>query len=151
MAYTPLYPYQPNYFGNPYGYQQPVTQATPPRQPQIQQGLVMVQSEQEARSYPVAPGNSITFKDETAPFCYVKTMGFSSLDRPTFERYRLVKEESPQEPAGGPQSGESLTESILQRYATKEELAELREALEAVKAKLAAKPTVKKKQEADDE
>lgn len=154
MAYTPLYPYQPNYFGNPYGYQQaqqPVPQATPPRQPQIQQGLVMVQSEQEARSYPVAPGNSITFKDETAPFCYVKTMGFSSLDRPTFERYRLVKEESPQEPAGGPQGGEPLTESILQGYATKEELAELREALEAVKAKLAAKPAKQKKEAISDD
>ena len=121
------------------------------QRPTVQQGFVLVQSEQEARSYPVAPGNSITFKDETAPFCYVKTMGLSSLDRPTFERYRLVKEESPQEPAGGPQGGEPLTESILQGYATKEELAELREALEAVKAKLAAKPAKQKKEATSDD
>lgn len=169
MAYGNYFPvtYQPNYYGQPNPYYQQMQQQQammqqaqaqqaqqnqPVQQPTIQQsGFVLVQSEQEARSYPVAPGNSITFKDETAPFCYVKTMGFSSLDRPTFERYRLVKEESPQEPADGPQSGEPLTESILQGYATKEELAELREALEAVKAKLTAKPAKKAKEVVNDD
>ena len=48
----------------------------------------------EARSYPVAYGNSVTFKDETAPYIYVKTMGFSQLDTPVFDKYRLVKEQS---------------------------------------------------------
>lgn len=57
-------------------------------------GLVSVHSEAEARNYPVAHGNSITFKDENAPYVYVKTMGFSQLDRPTFDRFRLVKEEA---------------------------------------------------------
>lgn len=61
---------------------------------QIQSGgFVSVHSEAEARNYPVAHGNSITFKDENAPYVYVKTMGFSQLDRPTFERFKLVKED----------------------------------------------------------
>lgn len=69
-----------------------------PSQMQIQQsvsngGFVTVRSEMEARNYPVAFGNSVTFKDETAPYIYTKTMGFSQLDRPIFDKYRLVKEE----------------------------------------------------------
>lgn len=58
-------------------------------------GFLSVRSEAEARNYPVAYGNSVTFKDETAPYIYVKTMGFSQLDRPTFEKYRIVKENAP--------------------------------------------------------
>lgn len=64
--------------------------------PQVQaptNGLISVRNEMEARNYPIAPGNSLTFKDETAPYIYTKTMGFSQLDRPTFERWRLTKEE----------------------------------------------------------
>lgn len=65
-------------------------------QPIIQQnnGFINVRNEMEARNYPVAPGNSIVFKDENTPNrVYVKTMGFSQLDRPTFERYKLIKDE----------------------------------------------------------
>lgn len=80
----------PNYF---YG-QQPMQQQTM----QIQNGgFVSVRSELEARNYPVAYGNSITFKDETAPYVYTKTMGFSQLDRPVFEKFKLVREDA-QEP-----------------------------------------------------
>ena len=63
-----------------------------PYQQTVTNGLVNVRSEIEARSYPIAPGNSVTFKDETAPYVYTKTMGFSPLDQPVFEKYRLVKE-----------------------------------------------------------
>lgn len=83
MAYS-YYPYQPNYFAPQY--QQPQQQTN-------QNGFVRVQSENEARMYPVAPGNSVTFIDETGPYCYVKTMDISQLDRPKFEKYRLVKED----------------------------------------------------------
>lgn len=84
------YPQMPNVYAN-----QMQTQAQP--QAQIQNsGFVSVHSEAEARNYPVAHGNSITFKDENAPYVYVKTMGFSQLDRPTFERFKLVKEDAEQ-------------------------------------------------------
>lgn len=90
MPYTP-YQY----------YNQPVMQM-PQAQPQLQQqvqpqiqngGFISAPNEAYARNYPVAPGNSVTFKDEAAPYVYAKTMGFSQLDRPIFEKYRLVKEE----------------------------------------------------------
>lgn len=118
MAYNNYFPatYQPNYYGQPNPYYQQMAQqqammqqaqvaqaqqaqSQQMQQPSIQQsGFVLVQSEQEARAYPVAPGNSITFKNERQPYCYVKTMGFNQLDQPTFERYRLVKEDFSEQP-----------------------------------------------------
>ena len=62
-------------------------------QPQQATGFVSVRSEAEARNYPVAFGNSVTMKDENAPYIYTKTMGFSQLDRPIFDKYKLIKEE----------------------------------------------------------
>lgn len=87
----------PNYY-SPYqystGYYQPQPQQQQQISPQIQNGgFVSVRNEDEARNYPVAPGNSVTFKNEVAPYVYTKTMGFSQLDRPIFEKFRLVKEE----------------------------------------------------------
>jgi hypothetical protein len=94
----------PNYY-NPYYYQsqmnpnQAVQQQVPQLQSQIQSGgFVNVRNETEARNYPVALGNSVTFKDENAPYIYTKTMGFSQLDVPRFDKYKLVKEE-PTEPS----------------------------------------------------
>lgn len=88
MPYN-YYPYQPTF----QNYQQPAQQP-----PQIQMtGFISVRNIDEARTYPVAPGNSVTFKDENAPYVYTKTQGFSQLDRPIFERYRLVKEEIAEE------------------------------------------------------
>lgn len=85
------YPYYPN----PYGSYQPSQSAQAYQaQASTQSGFIGVQNENEARLYPVAPGNSVTFRDESQPNTfYTKTMGNSPLDRPTFERYRLVKED----------------------------------------------------------
>ena len=81
------YPNYPNYHSNYNSNYVVAPQAT----------FVNVRNEMEARSYPIAPGNSVTFKDETAPYIYTKTMGFSQLDRPSFEKYRLVKEDVQEE------------------------------------------------------
>lgn len=152
MAYGNYFPapYQPNYYGqpNPY-YQQMQNQQMQPtqmsganqqiQQPTIQQsGFVLVQSEQEARAYPVAPGNSITFKDESQPYCYVKTMGFNQLDRPTFERYRLVKEEMPPEAAGTRTIADSAEGSKDTAYALKSDLTAIWSEIDAIKEKLKA-------------
>lgn len=56
-------------------------------------GFIMVRNEMEARNFPVGFGHSVTFKDESAPFVYTKTMGYSQMQPPVFEKYRLVKEE----------------------------------------------------------
>ena len=82
----------PNY--NPY-FMQNSNYAPPMMQTQQNQSpFVSVRSEAEARNYPVGFGNSVNFKDENSSYVYVKTMGFSQLDKPTFEKYRLIKEET---------------------------------------------------------
>ena len=89
MALNQFYPYQ-------YPYQQT----------QQSGGLISGRSIEEAYNYPIAPGNSITFKDETQPFVYTKTKGFSPLEQPVFEKYRLVKvEDMPAERTESPQNG----------------------------------------------
>lgn len=140
MAY-PYYPYQPNYFGNPYQppmMQQPQQQRV--QQPTIQQsGFVLVPSEQDARNYPVAPGNSVTFKDENAPYCYVKTMGFSQLDRPTFERYRLVKEDTEQNSQEAQIQAKQEQAKDLPEYALKSDLKALQSEFEALRTSMEGK------------
>ena len=62
--------------------------------PQIQNGgFVSVPNENMVYSYPVAPGNCVTFKIEGQPIVMEKSMGFSQLESPRIERYRLVKED----------------------------------------------------------
>ena len=157
MAYGNYLPvtYQPNYYGQPNPYyqqmqnqammqqnqqmQQAQQQGQQMQQPAIQQsGFVLVPSEQEARNYPVAPGNSVTFKDENAPYCYVKTMGFNQLDRPTFERYRLVKEDSPVTAQNAPTSADSVEGDKNTAYALKSDLGAIWSEIDAIKEKLKA-------------
>lgn len=78
------YPYYQNYGNyNPMYYQQPQPQQ---HNQQIQNGgFVSAPSMDYARSYPVAPGNSVTFKIESQPYICTKTLGFSQLDQPIFE------------------------------------------------------------------
>lgn len=119
---------------NPYQmYQQP-------QQPQI----ISVRSENDARNYPIAPGNSVTFKDENAPYIYIKTMGLSQFDSPTFERFRLVKEdgESTKEGASKPTYDNSVIDEI------KSDISGILDEIENIKKKL--KTPVRKK-EVDDE
>lgn len=94
MAYNNGFPatYQPMYYTPQYQAVQPsYMQQT--QQPAQQNGFVRVQNENEARMYPVAPGSSVTFINENAPYCYTKSVDMSQLDRPKFDKYRLVKEE----------------------------------------------------------
>lgn len=39
-------------------------------------------------NYPIAPGNTIIFRDEAEPYVYIKTMGYSPMDKPVLEIYR---------------------------------------------------------------
>ena len=96
MAY-PNYNYQQYQQSYPQQYQQNNqqmvgAQMSLPQQSQFG-GFVSVRNETEARNYPVAPGNSVMFRDETGPYIYSKSMGYSQLDTPRFDKYRLVKEE----------------------------------------------------------
>ena len=96
-------------------YQQPYQQNY-----QIQNGgFVRVKDETEAMNYPVAPGYSVTFIDETATHFYVKTAGLSQFDRPTFDKFKLVRET--------PEPQKSV------EYATKQDLEELKAQIAALK------------------
>ena len=106
-----------------YGYQQPQAY-----QPQTIQngGFVTVQSEEEARAYPVAHGMSVTFRNENFPYIYTKTLGFSQMDSPVFEKYKLTKEDAQNEP-------KETKEESLPIYLTKGEFEPFREELKVLK------------------
>lgn len=92
MAYS-YYPYfGSNQLNNPAMQQMPQMQQL--QNTQMRSDFVVVRSEEEARNYPVAFGNTVTFKNESEPYMYTKTMGMSQLDRPVFEKYKLIKEQS---------------------------------------------------------
>lgn len=144
-GYQPMmgYPYQqqiqPNYNYQQQAYpnaQMQMTAQNQQQQPQIQNGgFIQVHDENEARNYPIAPGNSVTFKDENAPYVYTKTMGFSQLDRPIFEKYRLVKEEDIVA------QNQPVTAEIAQQannidYALKTDLTALQEEIDTLKQRI---------------
>jgi len=122
----------------------------PTFQPQMQQnnslpnqsfGFVSVRNEMEARNYPVAYGNSVTFKDENAPYVYTKTMGFSQLETPRFEKYKLVKEE----PETAQKEPLLSSQDNLHSYVEKSDLDAVWSEIEAIKK------TIAKKKEVEDE
>lgn len=143
------YPYNNYYYPQNYPQQMP-QQSTP----QIQNGgFVSVRSEEEARNYPVAPGNSVTFKNETAPYIYTKTMGFSQLDRPLFDKFRLIKEDA-QEAHTGAEVARADNEP---QYVIQSEFEALRGIVEALQSDMEAlressakKATTKPKKEGDE-
>lgn len=74
--------YNPNYYGYPQ--QASLVQQTPV--------LTRVRDENEAYNYPVAPGNTMFFIDDTTQFIYSKTMDASQLDRPRFVKFSRIPE-----------------------------------------------------------
>ena len=119
----------PNYYQNFY-----------PQQPQQARSndFILVPNEETARNYPVAPGNSVNFKDENASYIYTKTMGFSQFDQPIFKKYKLIEEETRNLPEKAVEVNEAINVSIndlkskieansSEIEALKKELTELRE------------------------
>ena len=104
--------------------------------PTIQGGFVRVRNENEARMYPVAPGNSVTFIDEVQPYCSTKTVNMGQLDRPIFEKYRLVKEDDAPAPVEAPQKPVEASPVDLSKFAMKDDVAAFRGEIEALKADL---------------
>lgn len=143
MAYNNGYPmnypqyYQPNFQQNQAFQQQPQNYQQQNQQ-QIQNGgFMVVPSEDMARTYPVAPGNCVTFKIEGKPIVMEKSMGFSQLEAPRIDRYRLVREEdAPNEqnlPQNEPKNNPTENETIK---GLKDEIKALNEELEDVKKRL---------------
>ena len=160
MAYNNFYPatYQPYQYPQQYQYQnfqqipQPMNnyQGNMQQQPQQIQngGFISVHNIQEAINYPVAPGNSVTFKDENSPYIYVKTKGFSQLEEPIFKKFRLI-EESDTQPQ---ESTTTVTEQAVNYadFAKQADVTALWSEIEALKKQIAdmtAKPDRAKKKE----
>lgn len=78
------------YLQNPY-LQQYIQQ---PIQQQPQSNLIWVNSEAEARNYPVAPGNTVMLMDNDNPVAYKKSSDLSGRALP-LETYDLVRRDPP--------------------------------------------------------
>ena len=105
-------------------------------------GIVSVANEDEARRYPVAPGYTVTMRDENGPYLYEKTMGYSQLDQPIFRKARIVfeddaitaeKQEKPEEPAEPPKVYAELKQLEALRDAVALEFKKMRDWIESLK------------------
>ena len=132
------YPQIPQQLQNMYGTgQQPTGQ-----QMQIRSGgIVSVANEDEARRYPVAPGYTVTMRDENGPYLYEKTMGYSQLDQPIFRKARIVfeddakipeQQEKPEEPAEPPKIYAELKQLEALRDAVALEFKKMRDWVESL-------------------
>ena len=93
--------------------------------------FVLIPSEKDAWAFPIRHGTSVTFRDEKLPYIYTKTLGFSQMDSPIFEKYRLIKE-TPQN------ATETIKDEELPIYVTKSEFEAIREEMEALKNTVAS-------------
>lgn len=84
------------------------------------QNFVSVQSEEQARAFPVVFGASISFLDVNRPYIYIKS-NFSQYGPPSFERYRLVREpDAPAQTAAPAQPQQAQTQNaapVVETYA----------------------------------
>lgn len=130
-------------YSYPSYYPQMQNMYTPQQQPVQQQirsgGIVSVANEDEARRYPVAPGYTVTMRDENGPYLYEKTMGYSQLDQPIFRKARIVFEddakipEKPEEPAEPPKVYAELKQLEALRDAVALEFKKMRDWIESLK------------------
>lgn len=151
--------------GFPMNYQQPMYQQPVYQQPMYQQsqqqqivqqsqqqmqngGFMLIPSEDMARTYPVAPGTCMTFKIEGKPIVMEKSMGFSQLEAPKIDRYRLVKEEDAIEVVSEQSQKEEINYS-QQISETREyfnnELEKLRGEIDVLRGQIPKPATTKKK------
>ena len=128
MAYpNPYFP--TNYNPYPVQYPQVMGQNMQMQQTQPQSSsFIHVQSETQAREWAVAPNTSITFIDDTKPYCYTKSMGASLLEPPVFKRFKLVEEDISENTTN--QSTTTTQQIDLSEYLTKAEFEEYRSVIE---------------------
>ena len=124
-------------------YYNPLLQQMQPIQ-MPQNSIVNVPSEDMARNYPVAPGNTIIFKHDNAPYIYTKTIGYSQFDKPVFEKYVLDTETPKIEPINNEPISLPLDD-------LKAEISEIRALYEELKDKLDKPKRTVKKEVTEDE
>ena len=124
MAYNNYFPagYQPyqNYPMQNNAYQQMNTQ-----QQQIQNGIIWVQGEAAAKSYPVAPNSSVALWDSEANVIYIKSADGSGMPSMKVVDYTM-RDTNARRSEMSPQSD----------FVTKDDLLPIRKDIDALKAKL---------------
>lgn len=118
-SYQPIYPQ----------YQQPMQNT------QQQNGIIWVQGETAAKSYLVAPGQTVQLWDSEKKVIYLKSADASGMPNMKILDYTIRGEE----------------EKTAEEYATKADLAALSERIEKMKAELTKKKTVRVIEEATDD
>lgn len=109
-----------------------------------QVGFMSVRGKDIAVNYPIAPGNTIFFKDEIAPFIYVKTMGYSPLDKPVLDIYKREDYASaPVQEAASVNKDDSVIEKM------QDDINSILDDIDGIKKRLYNRP--KRKETADDE
>ena len=110
-------------------------------QPQV--SFMSIRGKDIAVNYPIAPNNIIFFKDELAPYIYVKTMGYSPLERPTLEEYKRDDGVLPQETPSNVKDENSTIEKL------QGEITSILDEIDSIKKKLNTR--TRKKETDDDE
>lgn len=119
MAYNNYFPagYQPYYQNNAYQMQQNV--------PQQQSGIIWVQGEAAAKSYPVAPNTSVALWDSEANVIYIKSADASGMPSMKIVDYTM-RDINARRAEMSPQSD----------FVTKDDLLPIRKDIDALKAKI---------------
>ena len=121
--------------GFPASYQPMYPQYQQPAQNTQQNGIIWVQGEAAAKSYLVAPGQTVQLWDSEEKVIYLKSADASGMPSMKMLDYTIRGE----------------AEAKPTEYATKEDLAALSERIEKLKADLSKKKTVRVIEEAADD
>ena len=127
MAYNSYFPagYQPMYYP-----QQNQVQGTQmslpnqPQQPQINNGIIWVQGEAAAKSYPIAPNSSVPLWDSEANVIYIKSADMSGMPSIKVLDYTM-RDVTARTPEISPQS----------EFATKDDISVLEKEISSLRSK----------------
>lgn len=125
MAYNNYFPvgYQPMYYPQQNQVQTPI-QAQPQQQPQMNNGIIWVQGEAAAKSYPIAPNSSVPLWDSEANVIYIKSADMSGMPSIKILDYTM-RDVAPRAAEIQPQSD----------FATKDDISILEKEISSLKSK----------------
>ena len=125
MAYNNYFPvgYQPMYYPQQNQVQTPI-QAQQQPQPQMNNGIIWVQGEAAAKSYPIAPNSSVPLWDSEANVIYIKSADMSGMPSIKILDYTM-RDVAPRSAEISPQND----------FATKDDISVLEKEISSLKSK----------------
>lgn len=140
MAYNSYFPagYQPMYY--PQQNQMQIQPQAQPQQPQqINSGIIWVQGEAAAKSYPIAPNSSVPLWDSEANIIYIKSADMSGMPSIKILDYTMRD--------ATPRTAET---SVQSDFATKDDISVLEKEISSLKSKFERMSSGDKKKEKTD-